>query len=331
MYVTASINTVVIPDGLFIGWTSFKGEVLLYPEINLIHFIYTTFQLYNILKHIYCLGACTAGTYGLDCSYTCHCGTANCDDITGCSGNCEEEWSGPKCNKGNIALKKTAYQSSFYNGYTSYRPDFAVDGDLTQGWYAANCILTGYSQSYSWWEVDLQRDYYIHNVVVHFRTDYTVRKTGVQVYSSLRENQSNAGHWCGNTSFSSPVITTLTCDDTARYITLYRSAGDRVMDFCEVEVFVCDAGTFGENCNMFCHCLNGPCDYVTGQCTGGCKPNWTGDTCNVKTVSQDIAWDHQRVTALDDVTTDVQQDGFKQIARQNVPRVCMDKDVAVPV
>ncbi|XP_041374075.1 multiple epidermal growth factor-like domains protein 10 [Gigantopelta aegis] len=182
---------------------------------------------------------------------------------------------------GNIALKKTAYQSSFYIGHESQSPRLAIDGDLTQGSYAANCILAGDGQSNSWWEVDLQRDYYIHNVVIHFRTDYTYRKPGVHVYSSMKANQSNAGNWCGNTSASSPNIETLTCDDTARYITLFRSTGDKLMSFCEVEVYVCDAGTFGDNCTRFCHCLNGPCDYVTGECSGGCKPNWSGHTCNV--------------------------------------------------
>ncbi|XP_041379620.1 multiple epidermal growth factor-like domains protein 6, partial [Gigantopelta aegis] len=75
----------------------------------------------------------------------------------------------------------------------------------------------------------------------------------------------------------------MTCDDTARYITLYRndsSNGDTAMNFCEVQIFVCDAGTFGDDCRQFCHCLNGSCNYVTGECTGGCKPNWTGTTCS---------------------------------------------------
>ncbi|XP_041374114.1 receptor-type tyrosine-protein phosphatase mu-like [Gigantopelta aegis] len=75
----------------------------------------------------------------------------------------------------------------------------------------------------------------------------------------------------------------MTCDRTARYITLYRndsSNEDTAMNFCEVQIFVCDAGTFGDDCRQFCHCLNGPCNYVTGECTGGCKPNWTGTTCS---------------------------------------------------
>ncbi|XP_041374094.1 multiple epidermal growth factor-like domains protein 10 [Gigantopelta aegis] len=45
------------------------------------------------------------------------------------------------------------------------------------------------------------------------------------------------------------------------------------MDFCA-------PGTFGDDCNSLCHCRNGPCDYVTGECTGGCQQNWTGIACS---------------------------------------------------
>ncbi|XP_041372618.1 multiple epidermal growth factor-like domains protein 10 [Gigantopelta aegis] len=176
----------------------------------------------------------------------------------------------------NIALLKTTYQSSYYDDILPNSSVLAVDGSrkADKGSY---CILTG-AQTYTWWEVDLRRSYYIHKLAIYFRTDYRDRKPDVTVYSSLSVNQSNAGHWCGNTTANSPDITHLTCDDTARYITLYRNS---IMDFCEVEIYVCDPGTFGDDCNQFCHCLDGPCNYTTGECTGGCKQNWTGNTCSV--------------------------------------------------
>ncbi|XP_041375023.1 multiple epidermal growth factor-like domains protein 6 [Gigantopelta aegis] len=43
---------------------------------------------------------------------------------------------------------------------------------------------------------------------------------------------------------------------------------------------VCDPGTFGANCGQFCHCQDGPCNSVTGECTGICEPHWTGPTCS---------------------------------------------------
>ncbi|XP_041374105.1 multiple epidermal growth factor-like domains protein 10 [Gigantopelta aegis] len=80
----------------------------------------------------------------------------------------------------------------------------------------------------------------------------------------------------------------MTCDNTARYITLYQKMyntapgepSDTAMDFCEVQVFVCASGTFGDDCSQLCHCRDGPCNYVTGECSGGCKHNWTGRTCS---------------------------------------------------
>ncbi|XP_041347307.1 multiple epidermal growth factor-like domains protein 11 isoform X3 [Gigantopelta aegis] len=230
-------------------------------------------------------GVCPDGRYGLDCSYTCHC-TSGCDDVTGCSGNCKKGWSGPTCNMNNLALNKPAFQSSHYEGDTS-PPSNGVDGHHTQ---VTSCILTDLFQNNSWWEVDLGKPHYIHNVTVHFTMGLRARRNDVHVYSSLEENQTNTGHLCGAATINSPDVTRITCDTTAQYITLYQGTNNDIyppyyvgtaMDFCEVEVFICDAGTFGDDCTEFCHCQGQPCNYVTGECVGGCKQNWTGTQCNV--------------------------------------------------
>ncbi|XP_041379782.1 multiple epidermal growth factor-like domains protein 11 [Gigantopelta aegis] len=225
-------------------------------------------------------GVCPDGRYGLHCSYTCHC-TSGCDDVTGCSGNCKKGWSGPTCNMNNLALYKLAYQSSHYNG-ANIPPSAGVNGDYT----LKTGILTDPYQNNSWWEVDLGKPHYIHNVTVHFRMDYPYRRNGVHVYSSLTVNQSNTGHLCGAATINSPDVTRITCDTTAQYITLYQGTNNTHgagtgMDFCEVEVFICDGGTFGDNCTEFCHCQGQPCNYVTGECFGGCKQNWNGTQCKV--------------------------------------------------
>ncbi|XP_041349419.1 protein draper-like [Gigantopelta aegis] len=118
--------------------------------------------------------------------------------------------------------------------------------------------------------------------------DNKVRRNGVHIYSSTEARQTNTSHLCGAATIASPDVTTVTCDSTARYITLYQDTtnsqysppGEGAMDFCEVEVYVCDAGTFGDDCSKFCHCLNEPCNHATGNCTGGCKQNWIGQTCS---------------------------------------------------
>ncbi|XP_041347216.1 uncharacterized protein LOC121367133 [Gigantopelta aegis] len=123
-------------------------------------------------------GDCPDGRYGVDCSYTCHC-TSGCDDVTGCSGNCKKGWSGPTCNMNNLALNKPASQSSHYNGDETPSSN-GVDGDYTE---TTSCILTDVYQNNSWWEVDLGEPHYIHEVTVHFRTDYKPRRNGVHVYT----------------------------------------------------------------------------------------------------------------------------------------------------
>ncbi len=43
--------------------------------------------------------ACTAGTYGVNCSGVCHCSdNATCDHITGqCPSTCDDGWNGIDC------------------------------------------------------------------------------------------------------------------------------------------------------------------------------------------------------------------------------------------
>lgn len=46
----------------------------------------------------------------------------------------------------------------------------------------------------------------------------------------------------------------------------------------------CPSGYYGKNCSYHqcsknCKVVN-DCDRFTGQCDGGCKPGWTGITCD---------------------------------------------------
>ena len=67
----------------------------------------------------------------------------------------------------NVATNKPAYQSSFY--VTRVSPGKAVDGNIqSSGGY---CILTNINQPFTWWEVNLGEQYFIHEVIIYFRTD----------------------------------------------------------------------------------------------------------------------------------------------------------------
>ncbi|XP_052281031.1 multiple epidermal growth factor-like domains protein 10 [Dreissena polymorpha] len=59
--------------------------------------------------------------------------------------------------------------------------------------------------------------------------------------------------------------------------------GGVYMTICEIEVYRqqdCVNGTYGPDCNKTCHCVDGPCDAITGACGTGCKRGWRGSACN---------------------------------------------------
>lgn len=42
-------------------------------------------------------------------------------------------------------------------------------------------------------------------------------------------------------------------------------------------LLACQAGSYGENCQLTCACSGAPCDPITGQCI--CPDGKTGDSC----------------------------------------------------
>ncbi|XP_041379140.1 uncharacterized protein LOC121391652 [Gigantopelta aegis] len=141
----------------------------------------------------------------------------------------------------NVAVGKTAYQSSHIDNTPAGN---AVDDNTSQSFKF--CIITNVNQPYTWWEVDLGQEYFIHQVVIYFRTDWEWRRKGIQVYTSTSAQQGNGGQSCGlqiagrDDGSDIDDITTRTCDVTGRYVTLYQDynnpKGSTCMDFCEVVV-----------------------------------------------------------------------------------------------
>ncbi|ESO86418.1 hypothetical protein LOTGIDRAFT_167232 [Lottia gigantea] len=73
---------------------------------------------------------------------------------------------------------------------------------------------------------------------------------------------------------------------TGRYVNISNIRPGEIyhhFSLCEVEIYVCSRGTYGSECNNFCHCSNyDKCDVKTGQCPNGCQIGWDGDSCNTK-------------------------------------------------
>ncbi|XP_048255387.1 multiple epidermal growth factor-like domains protein 10 [Haliotis rufescens] len=238
-------------------------------------------------------GVCPGGTYGYDCGNQCHCPLDKCDATIGCRPeDCDPGWSGLTCHKGNIALHKHASASSVYGNMGAGK---AVNGDNSAEDFLS-CFHSdwGNSMKAAWWRVDLGEEIRFHHVTIYFRRDYSVHRNGIQIYIADTEASPTDGVNCYNVTGNGdgtdiPDVLTATCSGEGRYLVLYTITVNNdpahivvpIMDFCEVEVDVCSNGTFGADCDNYCHCDSEVCDYVSGVCPGGvCLPGWATETCD---------------------------------------------------
>ncbi|XP_046569021.1 uncharacterized protein LOC124277390 isoform X2 [Haliotis rubra] len=237
----------------------------------------------------HCSCNCPGGTYGYNCGYTCNCDQDKCNPTSGCSPpNCSPGWSGPTCQKHNLARVKPTSSS----GEGLYPSSQATDGNTAANSYAF-CIETKGSNP-NWWRVDLNDTVLIRDVTIYFRTDYTPRRNGIQVYLT-NTTTIPSGLLCYTVTgrVDGPDInntTSFPCHGRGRYVLLYTTTANNrdtqpIMDFCEVEVNACDPGTFGADCENYCHCKDGVCNDITGVCPpGGCLAGWKGTNCDVECV-----------------------------------------------
>ncbi|XP_048256440.1 receptor-type tyrosine-protein phosphatase alpha-like isoform X2 [Haliotis rufescens] len=236
---------------------------------------------------------CPPGTYGNLCAYTCNCLQTACNPTDGCRATtCNRGWSGPTCQKHNIALDKQTSASSSY-----YPPGNAVNGIKTGVSGSLTCMHTDYTDAgikAAWWRLDLGQTTLIHDVIIYFRKQYIVRRNGIQIYIAETTTTQPAGVSCYNVTGNRngtdiPDVLNATCSGEGRYLVLYTTTVNNeinnvsvpVMDFCEVEVDVCGNGTFGADCDNYCHCDGAVCDYVSGVCPSGvCLPGWQPNKCD---------------------------------------------------
>ncbi|XP_048256545.1 receptor-type tyrosine-protein phosphatase epsilon-like [Haliotis rufescens] len=236
---------------------------------------------------------CPDGTYGYECGYQCHCPVAKCDATNGCNPeDCYTGWSGPTCQKRNMALNQITSASSIYKKSSN-----AVNGD-TRANSTDVCFHSLWNNAITdaWWSVDLGEEILVQNVTIYFRTDYKVRRNGIQIYIADTDASPTDGINCYNVTGNRdgtdiPDVLNVTCSGEGRYLVLYTTTVNNelhglrepVLDFCEVEVDVCSNGTFGADCDNYCHCDSEVCDYVSGVCPGGvCLPGWATETCDTE-------------------------------------------------
>nr|AJA37865.1 fucolectin-related molecule [Littorina littorea] len=243
---------------------------------------------------------CPDGRWGDSCEYRCHCASGQCDRDSGaCSDQCDVGWhdgQGQTCQQRNVALGKVANLSSASPSQTPDPSFKVVDGNRSNQGDAANdtCVYTPSGLLRVEWTVDLEEDYSISSILLVFRdTDFSrIRGFSVSVFT-------DGGTWiqCYQQQGSTSQLQfRVDCALTGRQVRVANSRNDPVpsgfsqnafLDLCEVEVYECANGTFGENCSRQCHCMSGHCNVTSGRCldTGQCRDGWTSASCDQVCIS----------------------------------------------
>ncbi|OWF53781.1 uncharacterized protein LOC110445957 isoform X1 [Mizuhopecten yessoensis] len=186
-----------------------------------------------------------------------------------------------------VSLNGQTVESSSY-----HLPKYAVDGDLNSCAYQARRQVEVYLR------VNLQRRVNIEKVEIHYREELSVvsdlfgnRFSGFEVYLSnstqrRREDQCSKDQSANVNQFQS-FVSLKECKGTAQYVIIYNHRetlglldlldDNALPKLCEVKVYGCDEGTYG----------NGNCDETcSSNCPGSlCYPNsgiclYRGDTTN---------------------------------------------------
>ncbi|XP_062597090.1 multiple epidermal growth factor-like domains protein 10 [Saccostrea cucullata] len=170
--------------------------------------------------------------------------------------------------------------------YQNFYPSRTVDGDFSQA--IGSCSHTGTDPAIreAWLRVDLGSVYSLKFVKLWYRNDRgsvslsTIRLRGYTIKLSNSTQLSDAETCYSDTGNDAlPTILTNDCEGTSRFVWFHTTSvpdsRDTVpmLEICEVQIFGCQTGLYGENCSLTCdHCMNpSSCDIDSGECdTFGC-------------------------------------------------------------
>ncbi|XP_067685394.1 uncharacterized protein [Haliotis asinina] len=198
-------------------------------------------------------------------------------------GGCIKGWFGPTCQKQNVALKRPATQTSvFFERHQTSRPlnltaDYAVDGIVSNHLRDSPCAHTDVGDTTPSWTVFLNSSghYKIHHLKLYLRKTQPYRNNGMEI---LVDNQT-CYDW--SPAVRPDSVIDVTCRQPLSGNSVTIRTPQEFLTLCEVQIFACSDGWFGDDCDKQCHCLDSKevCDKITGHCSGGCTSGFTGANC----------------------------------------------------
>ncbi|KAK6179332.1 hypothetical protein SNE40_011719 [Patella caerulea] len=229
--------------------------------------------------------------YNFDCYYTSNC-KGDHDNKTGiCTGTCSEGWYGPTCQMENVAFGKSVEQNIPRTG--DWKTGYVVDGNTS----TSVCIAGGGPDPLQV-DVDLNQVYTVKNVTIYYKPNDQNTIYGFSVYTAFTPDlEDGNGTLCyqHGSGEDVPDIINIECSSAGNFVIIMNSrlkppypesySKESGLELCEVQVFACSNGTFGDQCEYTCHC-NGSkrCDDQTGLCPpnveGKCAFGWIGDKCD---------------------------------------------------
>ncbi|XP_070191892.1 uncharacterized protein [Littorina saxatilis] len=225
-------------------------------------------------------------------------GEPQCSCSNGC-GNNGTTFPGSDGKIENVAYGKSASISSIYLGEGVAGPAcVAVNGRMdtvfkTQIDPETNCAHTAVGDYNGWWQVDLGRNYTVTNITIYRRNESfgATRMSGMSVNVDGQLCYSFPNSTLANTAALTalPEQINIKCHTpiTGRRVRFEKHGDgywglDYLINLCEVQVWACKDGLYGEQCDQTCsgHCKdNDICDNYYGTCLTDCSTGYRGDDC----------------------------------------------------
>ncbi|KAK7481790.1 hypothetical protein BaRGS_00026937 [Batillaria attramentaria] len=130
-----------------------------------------------------------------------------------------------------------------------------------------NCIHTDRGDRTPLWWVDMLKQYTVHWIRLYVRSGQKHRMTHLHVTLDQQPVYDSGSEIPSGSYIDIHANNRLPCK--GRNLTIGRTAAsDHFINICEVRVWECSDGRYGENCSSTCgHCRDAAaCDKVTGDC-----------------------------------------------------------------